>query len=152
MEMPDATKVSEIFTYRKNEIKVDCKFQTLLEVFLDQVMAKTKELEEKGAQAERELKLSQISSGDQLSKSTTQDTVQQQHRTLTAIDPANVPLLEPKSPDLLLKDPRLSSNLASISSLTQSGSDLEQGNNNQNGANKRTISKSLNHNQSNAIE
>ncbi len=69
MEMPDATKVCDIFTYRKNEVKVDCKFQTLLEVFLDQVTAKTKELEDKSAQAERELKISEQKSGDFLNMS-----------------------------------------------------------------------------------
>lgn len=87
MEMPDATKVCDIFTYRKNEVKVDCKFQTLLEVFLDQVTAKTKELEEKSAQAERELKLSEQKS-DLLNTS-------QKHQ-----DALNAPLLEQKSPVL----------------------------------------------------
>ena len=33
MEMHDGIKVSEIFSYRKNEIKVGCKFVTLLECF-----------------------------------------------------------------------------------------------------------------------
>ena len=55
MEMQDGIKVSEIFSYRKNEIKVGCKFVTLLECFQDQVLAKTKELEE----TEKEVKISQ---------------------------------------------------------------------------------------------
>ena len=35
MEMNENTKVSDILSYRKNEIKVVCKFQTLFDLFQD---------------------------------------------------------------------------------------------------------------------
>ena len=47
MQMNENIKVSEILTYRKNEIKIVCKFQTLFDLFQDQVAQKVKELEEK---------------------------------------------------------------------------------------------------------
>lgn len=33
MEMNENTKVADILSYRKNEIKIVCKFQTLFELF-----------------------------------------------------------------------------------------------------------------------
>ena len=44
--MDDNTKVSELISYRQNEIKVVCKFVTLLDLFTEQVAIKAKELEE----------------------------------------------------------------------------------------------------------
>ena len=35
MDYADNTRVKEIFSYRENEVKVECQFQTLLEVFQD---------------------------------------------------------------------------------------------------------------------
>ena len=53
-DMDESTKVREFLTYRKNEIKVVCKFQTLLELFQEQVTQKAKELEEAYAQEQKE--------------------------------------------------------------------------------------------------
>ena len=47
--MPEETKVSELLSYRKNDIKVVCKFMTLLEYFMEQVTKKTNELEKLAA-------------------------------------------------------------------------------------------------------
>ena len=47
MQMNENLKVSEILNYRKNEIKIVCKFQTLFDRFQDQLASKVKELEEK---------------------------------------------------------------------------------------------------------
>lgn len=47
MEMADHTKICDILTYSRNEVKVVCKFQTLLELFQEQCTLKAKELEEK---------------------------------------------------------------------------------------------------------
>ena len=44
--MDDNTKVSELISYRQNEIKVVCKFVTLLDLFTEQVAIKARELEE----------------------------------------------------------------------------------------------------------
>ena len=35
MELSEETKVSELLSYRKNDIKVVCKFKTLLEYFME---------------------------------------------------------------------------------------------------------------------
>ena len=35
MELPEETKVSELISYFKNDIKVVCKFKTLLEYFME---------------------------------------------------------------------------------------------------------------------
>jgi len=45
-DFDDNIRVSEFLTYRNNEIKVVCKFVTLLELFTEQVIIKAKELEE----------------------------------------------------------------------------------------------------------
>ena len=47
--MPEETKVSELLSYRRNDIKVVCKFKTLLEYFMEQVTKKTNELEKLAA-------------------------------------------------------------------------------------------------------
>ena len=44
--MDDNIRVTEFLSYRHNEIKVICKFMTLLELFTEQVTSKAKELEE----------------------------------------------------------------------------------------------------------
>ena len=73
--MNDNARVSDILSYRKNEIKIVCKFQTLLELFQEQVSQKTKELEEKYNQERvsekehKEVKLSQIHGNSELRNS-----------------------------------------------------------------------------------
>ena len=65
MDYEDNTMIRDIFTYRKNEVKVECQFQTLLEIFQDQVNEIAHRLEERAARAEREerdKKLSQANS------------------------------------------------------------------------------------------
>ena len=47
MDYDDNTRVKEIFSYRENEVKVECQFQTLLEVFQDQVNEVAHMLEER---------------------------------------------------------------------------------------------------------
>ena len=46
MEMPDRVKVGDIFNYRKNQVKVVCTFQTLLELFQEQVTVRQLEMQE----------------------------------------------------------------------------------------------------------
>ena len=66
MKMNDNTKVSDILSYRKNEIKIVCKFQTLFELFQEQVTAKARELEENFNQEKdnKEVKLAQTSGNE----------------------------------------------------------------------------------------
>ena len=44
-DLDDNMMVKDFLSYRQNEIKVVCKFNTLLELFQEQVEAKAKEME-----------------------------------------------------------------------------------------------------------
>mmetsp|Transcript_27145 Transcript_27145/g.33743 ORF Transcript_27145/g.33743 Transcript_27145/m.33743 type:complete len:120 (+) Transcript_27145:1022-1381(+) len=57
MDFDENTLVSEIFSYRQNEVKVECEFTTLMDVFADQVNTLALKLEEKQSRAEREQKI-----------------------------------------------------------------------------------------------